>query len=239
MDTFDAIKKRRSIRKYLDIPVEWYKITKILEAGKQAPSSGNLQTWRFIVVTDKKIRRELAEASLQQYWMESAPVHIIVCSEVGIAKQFYGLRGERFYSIQNSAAAIQNILLAAYSLNLSELRQLRTEKREQIKDTIETRDENPDEASIALVTSLKAEIKGLDNHYAAGKVEIAKNLLTGLNISPAEACFIGDTIHDYEVATEVGTRCLLVASGHQSFERLKKTGCPVVNSLEELNVFFE
>jgi phosphoglycolate phosphatase len=82
-------------------------------------------------------------------------------------------------------------------------------------------------------------IEGLDNHYAAGKVEIAKNLLTGLNISPAEACFIGDTIHDYEVATEVGTRCLLVASGHQSFERLKKTGCPVVNSLEELNVFFE
>jgi len=49
------------------------------------------------------------------------------------------------------------------ALNLSELRQLRTEKREQIKDTIETRDENPDEASIALVTSLKAEIKGLDN----------------------------------------------------------------------------
>lgn len=118
MDTLDAIKKRRSIRKYLDVPVEWYKVTKILEAGKQAPSSGNLQNWRFIIVTDKKMRRKLAEASLQQYWMESAPVHIVVCSQLTIAKQFYGLRGERFYSIQNCAAAIQNMLLAAHSLGL-------------------------------------------------------------------------------------------------------------------------
>ena len=118
MDTLDAIKKRRSIRKYLDVPVEWYKVTKILEAGKQAPSSGNLQNWRFIIVTDKKMRRKLAEASLQQYWMESAPVHIVVCSQLTIAKQFYGLRGERFYTIQNCAAAIQNMLLAAHSLGL-------------------------------------------------------------------------------------------------------------------------
>ncbi len=81
-------------------------------------------------------------------------------------------------------------------------------------------------------------VSGLDNHYAAGKVEIAKNLLAELSISPAEACFVGDTIHDYEVAKEIGTRCLLVSSGHQSYERLKKTGCPVVRSLGEVVSYF-
>ncbi len=82
-------------------------------------------------------------------------------------------------------------------------------------------------------------ISGLDNHYAAGKVENAKQLLTELNIKPKEACFIGDTIHDYEVAKEVGTCCLLVASGHQTYERLEKTGCPVVHTLEEVVGFFD
>ncbi len=81
-------------------------------------------------------------------------------------------------------------------------------------------------------------ISGLDNHYAAGKTDNAMKLLKELDISPDEACFIGDTIHDYEVAREIGTRCLLVASGHQSYERLKKTGCPVVHSLGEVNGFF-
>ena len=82
-------------------------------------------------------------------------------------------------------------------------------------------------------------ISGLDNHYAAGKVENAKRLLTELNIKPKEACFIGDTIHDYEVAKEVGTCCLLIASGHQAYGRLEKTGCPVVHSLQEVVDFFD
>ncbi|MDZ7764061.1 MAG: HAD hydrolase-like protein [Melioribacteraceae bacterium] len=45
---------------------------------------------------------------------------------------------------------------------------------------------------------------------------------------------IGDTIHDYEVAQEIGADCLLTAEGHQSYERLASTGCKVINSLTEL-----
>jgi nitroreductase len=119
MDALECILSRRSARKFSDIPVEWEKIGILLEAGISAPSAGNLQNWRFIVVTDASKRHQLAEASLQQWWMETAPVHIVVCSEPEKAEQFYGIRGERLYSVQNCAAAVQNILLAANALGLA------------------------------------------------------------------------------------------------------------------------
>jgi len=117
-DIIDIIKSRRSVRKYLEIPVEWDKIVTILEAGKAAPSSGNLQNWKFIIVKDTGTRQKIAECCLQQYWMQDAPIHIIVCTLLEPAKRFFGLRGERLYGIQNSAAAIQNMLLAAHAQGL-------------------------------------------------------------------------------------------------------------------------
>jgi len=118
MDIIECIKTRRSIRKFLDIPVEWDKIGSIVDAGRYAPNSGNLQNWKFIIVLDEETRKKIADACLQQLWMAKAPVHIIVCSEPEKAKRFYGLRGERLYTIQNCAAATQNMLLTAHSLKL-------------------------------------------------------------------------------------------------------------------------
>ncbi|MFH1132860.1 MAG: nitroreductase family protein [Nanoarchaeota archaeon] len=118
MDVFEAIRSRRSIRNYLDKEVDWELLGRVIEAAKQAPSAGNQQNWKFIVVTDKAKRASVSEACLQQYWMQMAPVHIIVCTEPQKARQFYGIRGERLYSIQNCAAAIQNLSLAAHALGL-------------------------------------------------------------------------------------------------------------------------
>jgi nitroreductase len=118
MEVFECITTRRSVRKYLDVPVEWEKVGTVLEAGRAAPSAGNLQNWKFIVVLDKDLRHQIADAALQQSWMKDAPVHIIVCAEPKKAEQFYGLRGERLYTVQNCAAAIENMLLTAHSLNL-------------------------------------------------------------------------------------------------------------------------
>lgn len=118
MEVVDCIRTRRSIRKYLDSPVEMDKIGIILDAGRSAPSSGNLQNWKFIFVTEKKSRQALASACLQQHWMETAPVHIVIVAEPQRAQQFYGIRGERLYTIQNCAAVIQNMLLAAHSQGL-------------------------------------------------------------------------------------------------------------------------
>jgi nitroreductase len=118
MDTIECILTRRSIRKYKEIPVEWDKVATILEAGRAAPSAGNLQNWKFIVVMDSDKRKKIAHACLNQDWMIQAPVHIVICSEPDKAKRFYGLRGERLYSIQNCAAVAQNMLLAAHALGL-------------------------------------------------------------------------------------------------------------------------
>jgi len=109
---------RRSVRKFLDKPVEWEKIGKILDAGRYAPSSGNLQNWKFIVVSDPEKRKAIAEAALTQHWIAVAPYIIVIIAEPEKAIRFYGIRGERLYTIQNCAAVAENMLLAAHSLGL-------------------------------------------------------------------------------------------------------------------------
>ena len=86
MDVLEAIRTRRSVRKYRDIPVEWEKVGLILDAGRLAPSSGNLQNWKFIVITDKNARHQISEACLEQQWMAKAPVHIVIVAEPETAR---------------------------------------------------------------------------------------------------------------------------------------------------------
>ena len=119
MDTIECIMTRRSVRKFLDKPVEWEKIGQILDAGRYAPSSGNLQNWKFIVVSKPELRKAIAEAALQQHWIAVAPYIIVIIAEPEKAARFYGTRGERLYTIQNCAAVAENMLLAAHALGLA------------------------------------------------------------------------------------------------------------------------
>ena len=119
MDVFECIFSRRSVRKYADIQVSWDKIVDVLEAGRSAPSAGNIQNWRFIVVRNKETKRKIAEAALQQYWIETASAIIIVVDVPDRQKQYYGIRGEKLYSVQSCAAAIQNMLLASHAIGIS------------------------------------------------------------------------------------------------------------------------
>ena len=118
MDVFEAIRTRRSIRKYKDKQVPWDNVITILQAGKYAPSAGNLQNWKFIVVKSDAKRKAITKACLQQEWMEQAPVFIVVVSEPKKAERFYGTRGARLYTLQGCAASIENMLLTAHSLGL-------------------------------------------------------------------------------------------------------------------------
>lgn len=77
-------------------------------------------------------------------------------------------------------------------------------------------------------------VLGQDNNRADSKVNLAKQLLTLVDCKPVDMLFIGDTIHDYEVANEVGMNSALVSNGHCSEERLKKTGAPVYDNLTAL-----
>ena len=77
-------------------------------------------------------------------------------------------------------------------------------------------------------------VAGLNDHYAVSKIERGQQLIKEFNIEKSNSRIIGDTIHDFEVAQELGVKCILVADGHQSEERLKATGVIVVPSLDKL-----
>jgi phosphoglycolate phosphatase len=77
-------------------------------------------------------------------------------------------------------------------------------------------------------------ISGINNNLAHSKLENARELISNYKINPKESILIGDTIHDAEVAGDIGIDVVLVARGHQSEERLQKTGLPVINNLSKL-----
>lgn len=74
-------------------------------------------------------------------------------------------------------------------------------------------------------------IIGLDNIYAAGKIHLAQGLVDTVGNGNGNFLMIGDTVHDYEVADNIGADCVLIASGHQSKETLMKTGVKTYDSL--------
>jgi len=78
---------------------------------------------------------------------------------------------------------------------------------------------------------------GLDHIYATSKIEIGKKLLIELRSKPNKVVLIGDTVHDYEVAKEIGIDCILIAKGHQSKEKLLDCKVNVFDSLKNLNEF--
>ncbi len=76
-------------------------------------------------------------------------------------------------------------------------------------------------------------IIGLDNIYATSKVELGKELMKKIGNGDGRVLLIGDTEHDYEVASEIGAECILIADGHQSKEKLISCGVPVFESLSD------
>jgi phosphoglycolate phosphatase len=77
-------------------------------------------------------------------------------------------------------------------------------------------------------------VMGLDNHYAHSKVEIGKAWMDELHYGPHEVLFVGDTVHDHEVAQAIGADCVLVLSGHHRREKLEACGVPILSSLSEV-----
>lgn len=124
MDIFEAIKERRSIRKYKPDPVSDSDLTRVLEAARWAPSWANTQCWEFVVVRDRGLRAELAQtlpdrnpakASITQ-----APIVIVACAHKGKSGCYKGNpvtdKGDWF--MFDVALAMQNLTLAAYALDL-------------------------------------------------------------------------------------------------------------------------
>lgn len=128
METLEAIKTRRSIRKFSDQPVEPEKLQAVLEAVQQAPSWSNRQCWSLVVVQDQAIRTRISELSFvesffstygyksnpAQKGLAQAPIVLVACAD---PQQSGDLRGEQYY-MADLGIATQNLMLAAHDLGL-------------------------------------------------------------------------------------------------------------------------
>lgn len=118
-DFWDVLKRRCSVRRFdssRDVPDKMVKT--LLKAAVMAPSAGNCQPWRFVVVRQPEVKEALAVAAWGQLFLSQAPVVIAVCAEPARSAARYGKRGEELYCLQDSAAATEHILLAATALGL-------------------------------------------------------------------------------------------------------------------------
>lgn len=82
------------------------------------------------------------------------------------------------------------------------------------------------------------DVIGTDDNYAVSKADIAKKWFADHELNPDKAVFIGDTVHDYEVARAVGCDCILIADGHQSREVLRITDAVIINCLSDIKEIF-
>ena len=82
-------------------------------------------------------------------------------------------------------------------------------------------------------------VVGLDNHYAHSKLDAGQAWMAELPFQPSEVLYIGDTIHDVDVARELGVDIALLALGHSDYDRLVESGQPVFSDFSELSAWFK
>ena len=117
MELFEAIRKRRSIRQFTSQEVRDDYLNKILESAILAPSAGNLQSWYFIVVRNNSLKEKLSKAAWNQACIIAAPVVIVVCCDLGHIAP-YGKRGSELFTLHDTGAAIENMLLTCTDIGL-------------------------------------------------------------------------------------------------------------------------
>ena len=116
MDVLEAISTRRSVREYSSRPIPADVMERMCQALRYAPSACNFQPWRFILVTDAELRRQVAQAANGQMWMADAPVTIVGC---GLPEQAYKHMGGHGNSAEiDVSIALDHLTLAAVAEGL-------------------------------------------------------------------------------------------------------------------------
>lgn len=117
-DLIEAIEQRRSVRHFKPDPIPEATLSRIIGCALMAPSAGNVQPWQFRVVKRPEMKAALAQAAGDQRFVEAAPVVIVVLAEPQRSAARYGRRGSELYCIQDTAAAIENMLLTVVAYGL-------------------------------------------------------------------------------------------------------------------------
>lgn len=119
-DFFETVRHRHSVRKYrTDLPVESAKLHAVLETASSAPSAGDLQAYRIIVVSDASTRVTLARLASNQTFMAEAPVILVFCTDPERSGAKYGNRGRRLYALQDATIAATYAQLAAVAAGMA------------------------------------------------------------------------------------------------------------------------
>lgn len=119
MNILEIIRTRRSVRDFTDQEIPENIINELIDALRWAPSAGNLQSRKFYFVFKREIRETLSQARHNfARFVARAPLAIVACADLRIASH-YGERGSNLYCIQDTAASVQNLLLAAHGLGLA------------------------------------------------------------------------------------------------------------------------
>jgi len=112
-DFFQTVRHRHSVRRYQpDMPVEREKLHAILETAVAAPSAGDLQAYRIVVVEDRALREQLGQAAGGQAFIAEAPVCLVFCTEPARSAEQFGDRGRRLFAIQDATIAAAYAQLA-------------------------------------------------------------------------------------------------------------------------------
>jgi nitroreductase len=117
MDVMQAIRERRSIRQFTDYRIPEETVDKLIDALIWAPSAGNLQSRKFYLVRDDVLKMKLAVAALNQTFIAEAPLVVVGCTDSLVSSR-YGERGINLYTIQDVAASLMCMMLAAYEMGL-------------------------------------------------------------------------------------------------------------------------
>jgi len=117
MAILDVIMNRRSVRDFIDKEIPGDAIDALIDALRWAPSAGNLQSRKFYFIFNPDVRKELAKAALNQSFIAKAPLTVVACLDKSISKR-YGDRGVNLYAIEDVAASVMSMMLAAHELGL-------------------------------------------------------------------------------------------------------------------------
>jgi len=119
-DLFTTVRNRHSIRKYQsDMPVEPEKLHAILEMACAAPSAGDLQAYKIIVVTNQDKRDRLSEAANNQTFISEAPVCLVFYSDENKSMEKFGDKGKNLYALQDATIAAAYAQLAIVAAGLA------------------------------------------------------------------------------------------------------------------------
>lgn len=126
MDVLEAIYKRRSIRSFDSTPVPEDYVKTIIAAATMAPTAGDMQPWEFLLIKNQDLKKRVIEATYTgydttgkpQYWLQSAPILILVCFDKKRTGARYGKEEAKVIPLLDCACAIENMLLVATALGL-------------------------------------------------------------------------------------------------------------------------